>query len=74
MPTSRVVVRLADGKAAFDVPVILGFLSGGVTETVYTNQDGVAEVRHALTGPAILYVMGRNVLEVTAPCTITVTV
>ena len=73
MATTRVFVRLPDGNAAHDVPVIIGFLSGGVTETVYTDEKGLAEVRHSLTGPAILYVKGRNIQEIKTPCTVTVT-
>lgn len=62
-------VQWRDGTPATGRRVSLGFsglFSGGVTETVYTNQMGVAILQASCGGSATVYVDGRD-RGITAP-------
>ncbi|TXB67943.1 hypothetical protein [Phaeodactylibacter luteus] len=51
-----------------------GLLNSGFSKAVYTNAQGIAEVQHASTGPATIYVNGKEQGKMRAPGTITVTI
>lgn len=67
---SSIHVRYADGSKASDVQVVLDFMGafGGKTKPVTTDRFGVAVVPHRDGGHALVYVNGRRVGSVRAPC------
>jgi len=59
---SKVIVQYKDGGKARGVRVALsinGILSGGVTENVYTDRNGIAIIPHESRGTAKVMVKGR---------------
>lgn len=66
MPHSVVIVQRRGGRYVKGAKVALGFsfsdhpLSAGHTESVYTNSDGEATIKHSNTGRATVYVNGRD--------------
>ncbi len=63
MPESVVVVQRSGGNYVKGVKVTLGFsgiLSGGVTQSVFTDSNGEAIISHSNTGKATVYVDGNN--------------
>jgi len=66
MPESVIVVQRKGGGYVQGARVTLGF-SIGVTDSVYTDSDGEANVQHSATGTATIYVDGRDVGTMNAP-------
>ena len=66
MPTSTVYVEYRDGSPAAGARVGLGF-AGGVTGAVIADRYGVAEIDHASTGQATIFVNGRRCGTMHAP-------
>lgn len=66
MPTSVVIVQRKGGVYVHGARVTLGFsisdhpLSSGNSETVYTDRDGEAVIRHSNTGRATVFVNGND--------------
>jgi hypothetical protein len=63
MSESVVVVQRNGGGYVTGARVTLGFsgiLSGGNTDTVYTDSNGEASISHSNTGKATVYVNGKN--------------
>jgi len=61
------------GKWEKNARVVLGF-SFGMTKPVFTNANGIAEVRHSSTGQASIYVNGKEYEKMRAPGSNTVTI
>lgn len=78
MPTS--IVKVYNGKRGqweVRAKVVLGwdgFLNLGMSKTVYTDSNGVAEVNHASKGEATIYVNGKTVGKMKTPGSKTITV
>lgn len=66
MAESVVVVQRNGGGYVKGAKVTLGF-SNGVTDSVYTDSDGEAVIRHSTTGQATVYVDGRDRGSMKAP-------
>ena len=65
------------GKWEKNAKVVLGwdgFLNLGMSKAVYTNSDGMAEVQHASSGQATIYVNGKSYGKMKTPGSKTVTV
>ena len=63
MSHSVIIVQRRGGGYVKGAKVALGFdriLSGGVTDSTYTNGDGEATIKHSNSGKATVYVNGRN--------------
>lgn len=63
MAESVIVVQRNGGGYVQGAKVTLGFsglLSGGVTDTVYTDSNGEAIISHSNTGEATVYVNGSD--------------
>ena len=61
------------GKWEKNARVVLGF-SFGMTKPVFTNSNGVAEVKHSTTGQATIYVNGKTFEKMKTPGAHTVTI
>lgn len=59
MAESVVVVQRTGGGYVKGAKVTLGFWDG-ITDSVYTNSEGEAVIRHSNTGKATVYVDGRD--------------
>ncbi len=57
---SSVFVYYGDGKPYSGVRVALGFTRGGFTKEVYTDSNGMANIDHASSGEATVYVRGNS--------------
>lgn len=73
MPASTVNVYYADGSAARNVKVVLGF-SSGMSRPAYTDGYGVAQIEHASRGVATVYASGQNCGRFHAPGRTTVNI
>lgn len=68
---TKVIVQHKGGSKARGVRVALsisGILSGGVTQNVYTDRDGVAIIPHESRGSAKVLVKGTIRATVKVPC------
>ncbi len=66
MAESVVVVQRNGGGYVHGARVALGF-SNGVTDSVYTDNDGEAVIEHLTTGHATVYVNGQDKGSMNAP-------
>ncbi len=66
MPASTIIVHHKDGSPARDTRVVLGFAMG-MSETVYTDRNGLAVVEHASRGEATVYIKGSKQGKFQAP-------
>ena len=71
MPQSQIIViKRSTGRGASHLRVVLeieGIFKGGMTQPVYTNENGDAYVQHTSTGQANVFVDGKKVGKMKVP-------
>lgn len=69
MPTSTVIVR-QNGRPLSGARVVLewnGLANLGMSRPAFTNNEGMAIISHASTGPATIYVNGQRKQKMRTP-------
>lgn len=67
MPLSTVHVQYGDGSPGRGVGVQLSFATGGMTNTVYADNQGRAIIEHAGSGSASIFANGQDCGTMRAP-------
>lgn len=69
MPASTIIVQHRDGSPARSVKVVLSFhgITGGMSETNYTDNHGEVTINHSSVGKADIFVSGQRVATFHAP-------